>query len=341
MKLWGMSKRELFSRVMERTGVNKLSRMTNTWKGLLILNYHRIGDEQNTEFNKEVFSSTQENMARQFEFYKRNYNVLSMQQLLVMSPEELLKDRYLLITFDDGYRDNYELAYPVIKALKLPATIFVTTGFIDQRNISFWDEIAWMVKQSTKSEFTLSSMAERVFKLESADRNSVIMDIVSEYWSKQDADCAAFLDEIALATGTGRCPGIVADKIWMTWEMIREMASCGVDFGAHTVTHAVLSQVSLDKAKYEIVESKCRLEAELGTPVESFSYPVGHETMFTQEIKDLLKEAGIKLTFSFYGGYYPRNHWDNYNLPRAGISYFDSLEYVKTLTTWPQLLSVR
>jgi peptidoglycan/xylan/chitin deacetylase (PgdA/CDA1 family) len=141
-----------------------------------------------------------------------------------------------------------------------------------------------------------------------------------QFKSLRTGETEPFLERLGEVTGSGRCPAEVAEGIWMTWEMVREMDRTGMDIGGHTVTHPVLANAPAEVQRYEILESKRRIEAELGHSITAFSYPVGQRDSFTPRTQEFLREAGYQWAFSFFGGFAPKPQFDCYNLPRVAVS---------------------
>ena len=119
------------------------------WTGLVGLNYLRIGDGRQSPFDRGLWSATAEAFDEQLAWIKKNYDVVSPADLPAAK-----SGRRVIITFDDGYRDNYTAAFPVLQRHGLPATFFVATGFIDEPRLPWWDEIAWMVRSSKRTGLT-------------------------------------------------------------------------------------------------------------------------------------------------------------------------------------------
>ncbi|WP_437223275.1 polysaccharide deacetylase family protein [Planctomicrobium sp. SH661] len=332
-----MSKRELLARTLERTGLGSLlSRTVGRWNGLVVFNYHRIGDPAQAQFDRALYSADQEDFDRQVRFLKQNYDVVRVDDL-----EQALRrpGRSVMITFDDGYRDNFDFALPVLTQHRVPATFFITSGFIDRALVAWWDEIAWMVRSSSKSK--LPSLTPAIeYPLGSAEeKEGTIKAILRFYKNLSDTQTAEFMNQLAEATGSGRCPASLARELWMNWDMIREMDRSGMDLGGHTVNHPVLANTDAQTQRAEILGSKQRIEAEIGHPITAFSYPVGQPTSFTAETKQILSEAGYRWAFSFSGGFGSTGHSDHFDLPRVAVSPHISRELFQSTARLPWLFA--
>ncbi|HVJ68119.1 MAG TPA: polysaccharide deacetylase family protein [Caulifigura sp.] len=334
------NKKEYLAQALAMTGIGPLVRRLSPWKGLLVLNYHRIGDAGSTPLDPGVFSATQDQFDAQLAWLKQHADVIGEDGLdaaLAGAP-----GRFVLITFDDGYLDNYELAFPVLARHEIPATFFITTGFIDQRRVAWWDEISWMVKQAVRRQWPTRLQIGRPPEWSLEEASSATRTLLRAYKSLSTTEWPAFLDEIAEATGAGRCPLTDEASPWMTWAQIRRLQEAGHTVGAHTVTHPVLARCSREQQRFEITESKRRIEEILGQPVQSFSYPVGTADAFTVETAELMRDAGIRWAFNFQGGYMDARRAgaaDHYSLPRIAMEPELSGPRFQALNTLPALFA--
>ena len=288
------------------------------WHGLVTLNYHRVGDLGQSAIDSGVFSTTPEEFEAQLKYLKTDCDVVRVADI----PDVLKqgsKRRCVLISFDDGYADNYEVVFPALKQAGLSAVIFLTTGFLDERSVAWWDEIAWIVKQSTRAGVSLPL----IWKMESLTFSETSKDVVIRQLLRFAKTLApgvldGFLTDLSQASGTGRAPSNPITAPWLTWEMVREMHRAGIDFGGHTVTHPVLSRCTSAQQEFEIRQSKARIEQELGAPITAFSYPIGQRWSFTDESMRLAREAGYQYGFSFYPGYASASS-DRFDLRRVSM----------------------
>jgi peptidoglycan/xylan/chitin deacetylase (PgdA/CDA1 family) len=330
-----MSKRELLAQMLERTGLGSLlSLAIGRWRGLLVFNYHRVGNAAASPFDHALWSASQEAFDQQVKFLKQNFDVIRVADLehVLHCPDA----QGVMITFDDGYRDNYELAFPVLQRHNVPATFFIASGFLDDRPIAWWDEIAWMVHASASPDLAASQWTP---PLALSDREETIRRLLRLYKQLPADETAAYLGWLAGAAGTGRAPAAVADPMWMTWDMVREMDRAGKDIGGHTVTHPVLANVDADAQEREIVLSKRRIEAEIGHAIEAFSYPVGSRQSFNAVTQALLEEAGYRWAFSFDGGFFTSCRRDLLDLPRVAVSPHVSQQLFQSTARLPWLFA--
>jgi O-antigen/teichoic acid export membrane protein/peptidoglycan/xylan/chitin deacetylase (PgdA/CDA1 family) len=315
MRRCTVGRAERLAQCIERSGFGAVLARVPTWRGVLVLCYHRIGRPGPGVHDPRLWSATQDDFDGQLQFLSRNVQIVSGDELAAALEEP--RGRHVAVTFDDGYRDNYELAYPVLRAHGLPAVFFLATGFIDRPHVAWWDEIAWMVRGT--------------------DQEAATQSLLDTYQQLPTERADAFLDRLAGQTGSGRADPIAASTTWMTWDMVREMQRGGMAFGAHTVDHPVLSRCSTERQQQEIDGSVARLRHELGEPPTMFSYPVGGRAAFDDRTRAYLGDAGITHAFSFYGGYVSRGGFDRLDLPRAYVSPTISAARFRARVTLPRV----
>lgn len=335
----GIDKRELLAKVLEPTGGNTLLRAARTWSGLLVLNYHRIGVAAESEFDPELFSASVEQFDRQVAYLSRHFDVIGLDDLPRVLGPQSGRGQHVLITFDDGYRDNYEFAFPVLLAHAVPAAFFLATGFLDQPHLAWWDEVAWMVTHAQVNTIPANRWIDQPVSLDPATRLKAIQYLLKCYKLTPASETGAFLDELAEQTASGRCPQQLADSMWMNWDMVREMRDGGMHFGAHTMSHTVLSRLSLDEQAREISGSRDRIEQETSAAPLAFSYPVGKSHAYGPETQAVVREAGYRWAFAYHGGYARRGVCDPFAIPRVAIERDTSWGEFRAVTGLPQVFA--
>lgn len=303
---------------------------------MLTLNYHRIGDDRGSLFDRGLWSATAEAFAEQVRFCKTHIDLIGPDDLPRIARKG--RGRYALITFDDGYRDNYEVAFPILRREGVPATFFVTTGFLDNPGLPWWDEIAWMVRTSRRSEINLAGWLPASIPFDEPDREGAVRSLLRAYKAMPPDSTARYLDAIAETTGSGRCR---ADgmNLWMTWDMIRKMRAGGMTIGGHSVSHPVLARASRQRQSEEILGCGRRLADELGESMRYFSYPVGGRDAFDAATRDCLRQAGVEYAFSYYGGYRRFDDWDDYDVQRVPIETYLTPDWFRSIISLPQFFA--
>jgi peptidoglycan/xylan/chitin deacetylase (PgdA/CDA1 family) len=204
---------------------------------------------------------------------------------------ENIRENTIAITFDDGYKDNYLNAYPILKKYNVTATIFLVTGYIGTGNLFWWDKVSYVIHNTTLERLELDSFG--IYPLKTTQQRSLAVSVIIERLKGiQDGDKNSVIEELISISGVD-IPSNLGKELILSWAEVREMAKNGIDFGAHTVNHPILTRLPLEEARKEIIESKKCMEDELDRPVNAFSYPNGGPTDFNEDIKKIIKDSGF------------------------------------------------
>lgn len=282
-------------------------------KKVTVLMYHRISKEiDNIDLSKK------KKFEEQMGHLSENYNVITFDKLVdCYKTKKKIPRNSVIITFDDGYKDNYEIAYPILKKYKLPATIFLTTGHINNNELFWWDKIAYIINKTKIKKFTLKEIG--TFSLVNKER--VIREIQEKFKKVDEGKKDYLIDKIAKKL---RVNIPKKGNTFLSWNNVREMSKNNISFGAHTVTHPILTRISLKQAKDEIMNSKKKIENEINKQVSVFAYPNGTMEDMSGGIDEFLKENGFFFANSTIYG--TNNLKKNlFRLKRVGIESEDDL----------------
>lgn len=273
------------------------------WKdrpnGVYSFNYHRIGNKELTQFDPNVFSCNEERFEQHIRFFQANFDVVTVNELNeLIETNKTSKGKYTLITFDDGYIDNYTAAYPILKQANCPATMFIATDFIDKPILPWWDEAAWLIKNNDDSLFSGLGwgLPKNINSLNTPNKVKLLLRSIKDNKTLSLEEKFRILRKKAKTTYNPECN---SEPLFMTWDMLREMSANNIDVGSQTCSHQILSHLSEDEQHYEIAQSKIRLEVEIGKQISSFAYPVGGIEAFTKVTQKIVKDSGYKLALSF------------------------------------------
>lgn len=270
--------------------------------GIYCFNYHRIGDEEKCLFDPNVYSCTAANFELHVNFFNKNFTVISVEQLIEkMEKNEIIDKKYAVITFDDGYIDNYSIAFPILKKHQTPAAFYIATDYIDTPHIPWWDEIAWLIRHSKVNAIKLKSW-ECAIDISTGSILSNIRSVLKAIKLEKDRSMADKIAELELISQCSMPDELRDTPLFINWEQIKEMSRNGMHIGSHTLSHTILSHLSSEEQKKEITQSKERIETFIKKEVTSIAYPVGGKTAFTQTTQNISKEANYKLAFSFIPG---------------------------------------
>ena len=273
------------------------------WKfipnGVYVFNYHRIGDAERTKFDRAVFSCTAEALNEHVKEIKKNFTIISSKQLReIIDKNQNINKRYAMLTFDDGYYDNYSEAFPILKQQNVPATFYLPTNFINSNRVPWWDEIAYLLRNSLNEYYQLPGQSTK-FHLNEAMIDSTIQKIVFQAKRIKNQTVIEVLSDIRK-----KFPKAVEQlnneksSLFMNWEQAKEMSLNGMEIGSHTMSHQILAQLTDKEQEVEIKESKQVIEKNIGTEVHSIAYPVGRYHCYTEKSCQLSEQAGYIIGFN-------------------------------------------
>lgn len=327
-------KSQFVARTLELTGLRGALAALDPSPGIIGLNYHRVGDGSESSLDRGLWSTSAQSFDEQIAWLKLNADVISPSD--IDDVRQSRKGRHVLITFDDGYLDNYQIAYPVLKRHGIPATFFVATGFIDNPRLPWWDEIAHLVRTSSSSHIDLSPWFDAPLSLDDQQRESTIHVLLTAYKLLPAHDTTPFLAQLRISAGD-RERGL-GKRLWMNWDMLREMDANGMTIGGHTVNHVILSSGQADEQWAEISNCAVRIKEEIGRPMEYFAYPVGAQSSFNADSKACLKQIGVRYAFSYYGGFAAaESNTDPYDMPRMAIEPYVDRSWFRAMIELPRL----
>jgi peptidoglycan/xylan/chitin deacetylase (PgdA/CDA1 family) len=251
-----------------------------------ILTFHRVNDEQDPFFpslSTGVFSARMEHIAR-------HYVVLPIEDLADRLRDGRAPSNALALTFDDGYRDSLTHAAPILARYGLPATIFLTTGYVGTSEMPWYDLLALGLKTTrreavslrTGEQLPLHSTGERLGALQATLRH--LKTLPDEARRRV---VGRMIDDLA--------PSAPAEekRLRLSWGEVDALRGLGFSIGAHTVNHPILSRVEADAAWREIHGSKETIERMLGARVRGFAYPNGGADDYSPETVRLVERAGF------------------------------------------------
>ena len=265
--------------------------------------------------------------AQQMSFVKSNFTVLSLQELLDLWGRGEWNDqtRYCVITFDDGWLDNYHHAYPVLKQLRMPATIFLPTDYVG-RNEWFWpDQLAVLCKvvaDRRQRQEPLAAVEGVLSGFLSEDASRLVEASVSqEQLGDEIIERCKHLPierirELVQALAAELRVTLPLDRVIVNWDEVREMSRGGVSFGSHSCTHRIMTTITLDEVSEELVRSRQVLFDQGVNCVPVYCYPNGNSDA---SIEELVKAHGYEAAVSVRMGFEGSCPENRYAIRRVGI----------------------
>jgi peptidoglycan/xylan/chitin deacetylase (PgdA/CDA1 family) len=276
---------------------------------LSILIYHRVLPEADpmlpTEPDSEAF-------AWQMQVVARHFTVIHLSEAAKRLKAGDLPSRALSITFDDGYANNASVALPILQEYGLPATFFITSGYLNSGRLMWNDTIIEALRQMSGQTLDLRHLGLGTLATANMEqrRNTAEALIAKlKYLSQEERD-----DRVAAITET--MGASLPTNLMMSDAQVQKLSEAGMEIGAHTVRHPILARLDDGTARVEIASSKEQLEAIILKPVRLFAYPNGKPGKdYNSRHVQMVREHGFTAAVSTAWGA-ARVSDDDYQLPR-------------------------
>lgn len=303
----------------------------------LILIYHRIIDQKDRILYK---SYSVHHLLKDFEkemaYLKKTYKIISLNDLVSKIKENRALDApSIVITFDDGYQDNYRLAYPILKKYSIPATIFLTTSLIGTKNRTWLDEIEYALINSKAEYFKLSELfGNEIFNISTMEEKRKVNNMISSALKAVNNNKRLeLLRELYTKLEVKPERDNYQERLMLNWNEIEEMRHDNISFEPHSHTHPILSKMPVEEAKKEILISKSIIEDKIKTECRHFAFPNGRDIDFSQKLMNFCKEIGLESILAADGNKNSGNN-DIYSLKRLPIQpplFFSANEIARSL----------
>jgi peptidoglycan/xylan/chitin deacetylase (PgdA/CDA1 family) len=319
MALFG-GKREFLAGGLYVTRIISLLGQMPARDSLLVLNYHRIGDPRNDPFDPGVFSATADQFSEQVGYLKRYASIVTLEEALAFV-EGTASDRTprcrVLLSFDDGYLDNYAVAFPILCSYGVPGVFFLATGMVGSCCVPWWDHIAFLLKTARQHRFTLRYPADLNVDLVKNGVAQTIRDVLRLYKRPGSVDSARFIQELKEVARGDDLPR--SSRRFLDWDEAREMISAGMAIGSHSHSHAVLTQLQPQQQRCDLMRARSLFKEHLNIDADVLAYPVGAHTSISNQTQQSAREAGYRAAFSSYGGTNLAAATHPYDIKRVGV----------------------
>jgi len=284
-------------RLFEASLFNQVCRFFVSNKSYTVLMYHGVVKDEDKNAEGDWLQITESEFRAQMEELYLNYNVVSLKDILNNGIDETNTKPKVVITFDDGYANNYEVAFPILRQFSLPATIFLVSDVINTSKLFWYDRLF----TSLKKIMSLDEVLEKIESFKCCHPH-----IVDEK-----------VDDYLASKGLPVTPDESVYKTYhvLTMAEIREMEQSGlITFGSHTHQHELLTLMT-NREVTETLEESYKVISEVPGWVPVFCYPNGY---YDEEHLRLLGDAGYKLAVKATGGFWKKRMYD-FEVPRWGI----------------------
>ena len=286
---------------------------------LRVLTYHRVANLQDSPaLHPQIISATPKNFEKQMRLVAQKYQAVSMAQMLeAIAKKKSLPPRAVLITFDDAYYD-FGVAWSILRSLKLTATLFVPTAYPDHPERAFWwDRLYRAMMNSSYRELKLAPfgvlpLADAKMQAESLKRVQNHIKNISHH------DATALVNEVCEKLGSKP----LVQKSVLSWKELRQLAKEGVTMCAHTQTHPIMTQLTPEDLRREVVGAQDDLKREIGETLPIFCYPSGSHD---DAVVKVLREESFTVAFTTMKGQNDLRTTDLLRLRRTNMTRRTSL----------------
>ena len=291
---------------------------------LTILLYHGVTDMQSKGIEniqgKHIPAS---DFADQMEYLRKHCSVLSIDDFLeIQKNGDVLPPNSVIVSFDDGFRNNYSIAAPILAEKKVPAVFYISSGIVNT-DIMFWvDILEDAINLSEKSTIRVRLDQEEEFSIRNDEEKLQALVRIKRYCKTATAvEKDRIIQETQDATDVIATVAHSENNQKISWKELQEMHENPLfTIGGHSLYHNILSSLERDLLIKEIRTSLDLLEINLKTPITHYSYPEGQVHHYNQELIDLLKERGIVCSPSAICGLNPITE-DPFHLKRIMVGF--------------------
>ncbi len=281
--------------LLQYSGMNALYRYRHR-HNVVILTYHSVLPSS-PAFNRFDYRNcvTVENFDAQIKLLQRFFKIISLEEAVERMIDKTIDRPYAVITFDDGYRNNYKYALPVLKSNNVSATFYISTAFIGGNDILWTDLITALLIFTKRKSIKIDLEKPYHFNLRTPEEREKASVIIRTYLKNRPVEhLQPTIDLIKAAINDveSLMDRDVERYRFMDWQEVRAMSEEGMEIGSHTHNHILLNMLSDNASRFELSRSKQLIETHTGRPCRSFSYPNGASGNFFSRHYEQLRKMG-------------------------------------------------
>jgi len=306
-------KRELAARVLASFGITRAAGAARSRlvRDLRVLAYHRVLphlDEATYPFDLELVSALEAEFDWQMAYVARHFVPVTCAQVAAtLAGGPLLPRRAVMVTFDDGFRDNHDVALPVLRRRGVPAVFFVSTGYVGTHAVFWFDRIVHLLLRTSLRTLRLEAIDVDVHLGDGtpAARRAAAANVLSRLKRVDDVVRLRVLEELDTQAGVALDDATRAASEPMTWDHVRALNAAGMEIGSHTVSHPILARTAPATMRAELEQSKADIERETGQAPLALAYPVGGVSAVDDAVIAATSAAGYQIAFTYRSGVNP------------------------------------
>jgi peptidoglycan/xylan/chitin deacetylase (PgdA/CDA1 family) len=321
------TRRESVGAASDRMGVSRfvlsLRREASPW--ITVLTYHRVARlDDPTTLDEGVVDVGPAQLDRQLSFVKEWFDPIGIDDLCAFAGGRgRLPRNPLMVTFDDGYRDNHDVALPILLKHHVPATFFIATDYVERRRLYWWDRVAFTIGRSPRDRLAITYPEPETLATDNPEaRRRACKRVQRIIKDRRGLDLGRFLDELERAADVALSADEERRRVegaTMTWDHVIALRRAGMDVQSHSHTHRVLQTLDAAELDRELRVSRATLEGVLGERVRAISYPVGKSVADLPHIRRAVRDAGYELGFSNATGVNRARRFDPLDVKRISL----------------------
>jgi peptidoglycan/xylan/chitin deacetylase (PgdA/CDA1 family) len=311
----------------------------NAW--VTVLTYHRIGEPDRAgELDPGVIDSRPATFDAQLAFLCKHCSPIDLDALRGFIRGEPLPPNPVLVTFDDGYRDNHDVALPLLEKHGVRAVFFVTTQNLTERRLFWWDRACLLLRRCKKDVLELTYPTARRISLgtDEKTRARALRMALAPVKAHFGLDVPRYLEELERATGVTFSRDeerALAEDNLLTWDQVRAMHRAGMGVQSHTRSHRILVTLDEKGLDEELGGAREELESQLRDRVTAVAYPVGRGLTCAPAARRAIRRAGYELGFSNGTGLNSTLRFDPLDVRRLSLEVDLSDAYFRGMVALP------
>jgi peptidoglycan/xylan/chitin deacetylase (PgdA/CDA1 family) len=274
---------------------------------LAIIYFHHVFEQQNEYHPDDIVAK---GFDKKVKFLKKHFNILTLPEAMELLKAKRLPPKSLVITFDDGYQDNFTVAAPILKKYNCPATFFISTSGVEEGYL--WnDKVEQLLNSTTITSISKDIIGESITIKIKSDKIRAFQKLLSKLKFLSHEKRNLKLQKLANELGN-----VEFTRTMMTTEQITKLHRDGFTIGAHTHNHTILTTETMDDSQQELLNNKNKLEAIISEKIKFIAFPNGlFERDFTLQHCDLIKNMDFQAGFSTNDGGATSSS-NSYTIPR-------------------------
>ncbi|WP_437673332.1 polysaccharide deacetylase family protein [Sorangium sp. So ce131] len=287
---------------------------------LSVFTYHRIAELSDVvELDPGVAEVNARELEEQLAVIRTHCTMVSLRDVRLFAKGRKLPPNPVMVAFDDGYRDNHDVALPLLERAGVTATFFIATEYPDMGRLFWWDRVALLMHRCRRARVEVAYPAALVLEPR-RDPIAAATRVCRAIKRTSGLDIERLWEELERATGASierREERALAARTIMDWKQIQALRRAGMDVQSHSHSHRVLQTLSPEEATRDLARSRRVLSEALGEAVHAVAYPVGYR--LHGAFQRAVREAGFELGFTNNSGLCMLSSFDPLNFPRVAM----------------------